>query len=266
MVCVRPLELGPVLIPCGRCLACRIARSKEWAERCLHELESWKESSFVTLTYSDSHLPVSGNLVKAHLQGFIKRLREDLRKDGRSIRYFGCGEYGEKYGRPHYHAILFGIGCDDLPRLLDAWPSGWVHQGSVTRESCQYVSGYVIDKYSGKADPLANMHSVRPFQVQSQGIGRDWLDKNADQVLYDVGIRRKGKVEGMPRYYRKRLGDRLSQDDIDQRAKRRIVETALTYEQHGLKDKRSVAQHERKSRAQKEEELKSKQALKRKKL
>jgi len=124
----------------------------------------------------------------------------------------------------------------------------------------------VLDKYSGKADPLAEKHSVRPFQIQSQGIGRDWLDKNAEQVLYDVGIRRNGKVEGMPRYYRKRLGERLSQDDIDQRAKRRIVETALTYEMHGLKDKRSVAEHERKCRAQKEEELKSKQALKRKKL
>lgn len=266
MVCVKPIQMGPVLLPCGRCLACRIARSREWAERCLHELDSWKESAFVTLTYNDAHIPVSGNLVKAHLQGFIKRLRENLRQDGRSLRYFGCGEYGEKYGRPHYHIILFGIGPDDNARLLDAWPSGWVHQGSVTRYSCQYVSGYVIDKYSGKADPLAHLHSVRPFQVQSQGIGRDWLDKNAEQVMYDVGIRRNGKVEGMPRYYRKRLGARLSQDDIDQRAKRRIVEERLDYERHGIKDTRSKAEHERKRRAQREEELKHLQARKRKKL
>lgn len=258
--------MGPVLLPCGRCLACRIARSKEWAERCLHELESWKESSFVTLTYSDEYLPLGGNLVKSHLQLFIKRLREAIREEGRSIRYFACGEYGEKYGRPHYHVILFGVGTGDKDIVCGVWPQGRVHMGSVTRDSCNYVSGYIMDKDSGKKDPLAHLHTVKPFQIQSQGIGRDWLDAHAEQVLYDVGIRRQGKVEGMPRYYRKRLGDRLSQDDIDQRAKRRIVETARTYEEHGLMDKRSVAEYERNARAQKEEELKSKQARKRKKL
>ena len=266
MVCVRPLELGPVLVPCGRCLACRIARSKEWAERCLHELEFWKENSFVTLTYSDEHLPIGGNLVKSHLQLFIKRLRETIREEKRSLRYFACGEYGETYGRPHYHLILFGIGIRDKDIVCEVWPQGRVHMGTVTRDSCQYVSGYVMDKDSGKKDPLAHLHTVKPFQMQSQGIGKDWLDAHADQVLYDVGIRRNGKVEGMPRYYRKRLGDRLSQDDIDQRAKRRIVETRTTYEAHGLEDKRSVAEYERKKRAQREEELKSKQARKRKKI
>ena len=266
MVCVRPLKLGPVLVPCGRCLACRIARSKEWAERCLHELESWKESSFVTLTYSDEYLPIGGNLVKSHLQLFIKRLRETIRKDGRSLRYFACGEYGETYGRPHYHIILFGIGIRDKDIVCGVWPQGRVHMGTVTRDSCQYVSGYVMDKDSGKNDPLAHLHTVKPFQIQSQGIGKAWLDAHADQVLYDVGIRRNGKVEGMPRYYRKRLGERLSQDDIDQRAKRRIVETSETYKAHGLEDKRSVAEYERKRREQREEELKSIQARKRKKL
>ena len=68
----------------------------------------------------------------------------------------------------------------------------------------------------------------------------------------------------MPRYYRKRLGEELSQDDIDQRAKRRIVETRESYEEHGIKDKRSVAEYERKRRGQREEELKSIQARKRK--
>lgn len=262
MVCVRPIRVGPVLLPCGSCIGCRKARSKEWAERCLHELESWKESSFVTLTYSDEYLPLGGNLVKSHLQLFIKRLRETIREEGRSIRYFACGEYGKKYGRPHYHVILFGIGTRDKDIVCGVWPQGRMHLGSVTFASCRYVANYVLDKDSVKTDPLSGVHTAKPFQIQSQGLGRDWLDKNADQVAYDVGLREKGIVKGMPRYYRKRLGDRLCQDDIDQRAKRRIVETADDYKRHGLTDKRSVAEYERKQRAQREEELKSIQARK----
>lgn len=254
--------MGPVLLPCGSCIGCKKARSKEWAERCLHELENSKESCFTTLTYSDENLPIRGNLVKSHLQGFIKRLREDISKDKRKLRYFACGEYGRRYGRPHYHVIFFGVGLFDSSIIEQAWGFGRVHIGSVTFASCRYVANYILDKDSVKTDPLSGVHTVKPFQIQSQGIGRDWLDAHAEQVLYDVGIRREGKVGGMPRYYRKRLGDRLSQDDIDQRAKRRIVETALTYERHGLKDKRSVAEYERKSRCQKEEELKSIQARK----
>lgn len=254
--------MGPVLLPCGSCIGCKKARAKEWAERCLHELESSEESCFATLTYSDEHLPLRGNLVKSHLQGFIKRLREDIAKDGKRLRYFASGEYGKRYGRPHYHIIFFGIGPKSRVDIEQAWGLGRVHIGSVTFASCRYVANYILDKDSVKTDPLSGVHTAKPFQLQSQGLGREWLDKNADQVLYDVGIRREGKVGGMPRYYRKRLGDKLCQDDIDQRAKRRIVEKAQTYEEHGLKDKRSVAEYERKVRAQKEEELKSIQARK----
>ena len=43
-------------VPCGHCVACRIARSREWAVRLLHESEFWDEYCFVTLTYDDEHL------------------------------------------------------------------------------------------------------------------------------------------------------------------------------------------------------------------
>lgn len=266
MVCVSPIKVSGVELPCGKCLGCRIQRCKEWTERGLHELDSHHESTFVTLTYSDDYLPTDGNLRKTHLSLFFKRIREVLRKDKRTLRYFACGEYGETKGRPHYHAIVFGIGIDDYETVREAWPNGLVYFGNVTRFSIQYVARYVTDMYSGKRDPLAHLHSIRPFQVQSQGLGKHWLDAHKEQVLYDVGLRRKGNVEGMPRYYRKRLGEELSQDDIDQRAKRRIVETREKYEEHGMTDKRSVAEYEGKKRAQRFEELKSIQARKRKKI
>ena len=43
-------------VPCGHCVACRIARSREWAVRLLHESEFWDDFCFVTLTYDDEHL------------------------------------------------------------------------------------------------------------------------------------------------------------------------------------------------------------------
>jgi hypothetical protein len=46
-------------IPCGYCEGCRIARSREWANRCMMELEYHKSAYFVTLTYDDDHVPVS---------------------------------------------------------------------------------------------------------------------------------------------------------------------------------------------------------------
>ena len=91
-------------IPCGKCSGCRLQRSREWANRCMLELEYHKSSYFVTLTYDDAHVPIhyysdpetgealpSMSLVKRDFQLFMKRLRK---KFGEGIRFFASGEYG----------------------------------------------------------------------------------------------------------------------------------------------------------------------------
>ena len=60
---------------------------------------------FVTLTYDEKHLPKDGSLCLEHVQLFLKRLRFG---SAFPLRYFLCGEYGEKTSRPHYHICLFG--------------------------------------------------------------------------------------------------------------------------------------------------------------
>ena len=46
-------------IPCGRCIGCRLAYSRMWADRCMAEATLHDSSYFVTLTYNDWHLPYS---------------------------------------------------------------------------------------------------------------------------------------------------------------------------------------------------------------
>ena len=97
-------------VPCGQCIGCRLERSRQWAVRCIHEAQLHKDNCFITLTYNDEHLPSPPSLSVRDFQLFMKRLRKRF---GKGIRFFHCGEYGEKYGRPHYHACLFGFDFPD---------------------------------------------------------------------------------------------------------------------------------------------------------
>ena len=102
--------LLPVSIPCGKCVGCLMARSRQWAVRCVLEASLWTKNCFITLTYAPEHLPENGSLVKEHFTLFMKRLRK---KYGEGIRFFQCGEYGSKGDRPHYHACLFNFDFPD---------------------------------------------------------------------------------------------------------------------------------------------------------
>lgn len=44
------------VIPCGKCVGCRMEYSRQWANRCMLELEYHDSAYFVTLTYDDYHV------------------------------------------------------------------------------------------------------------------------------------------------------------------------------------------------------------------
>lgn len=155
--------------PCGYCTGCRFKKQQEWTVRCLNEQKTQREaSSFITLTYKTKKLPLNSSLDYKHWQKFIRSLKK--RNKGKKIRYFGVGEYGDNFGRPHFHAILFGHHFDDkIPlkgkkvnnlykskQLQSAWcssdqePRGYVSVGDVTPESISYVCGYVQKKIYGQ--------------------------------------------------------------------------------------------------------------------
>ena len=91
-------------VPCGKCIGCLKKRRKDWTTRCIHEARKYEENCFVTLTYNESYLPETFDMVKRDVQLFIKRLR----KKGYKFRYYGCGESGDRFGRKHAHLVIFG--------------------------------------------------------------------------------------------------------------------------------------------------------------
>jgi len=195
----------------------------------MHELQQHELSCFLTLTYDDTPLPAGGSLVKEHFQLFMKRLRK---YHGRKIRYFHCGEYGDQTGRPHYHAILFGIdfGDKELYSLNDQghsvyqsgtldrlWGHGLCKIGAVTFESAAYTARYILKKHSG-ADAEKHYRRMNPntgevitlqpeYVTMSRrpGIGADWYRKyKADAFPSDFVVMNGAKM-APPRFYRKIL-------------------------------------------------------------
>jgi hypothetical protein len=254
----------PIQIPCGQCIGCRLEYSRQWAIRCVHEASLYTENSFLTLTYAPEHLPGDYSISKRELQLFIKRLRKVT---GKKIRYFACGEYGEKNNRPHYHALIFGYDFPDkLPwsktkkgdllfrskELEKIWTKGHSYIGHVTFESAAYVSRYIVKKQKGKDAPekyeildkdTGEIHfQEKEFVLMSRkpGIGADWIklykkDTNKDFITI------RGKKMKLPKYYDNYL-ETLSEDDFHERKKERKKQ-ALKHKENNTWERLEVRKH-----------------------
>lgn len=199
-----------------------------WAVRCMHEASLYENNCFLTLTYDEAHLPENGSLDKRDFQLFMKRLRREvIPNEVAKIRYYHCGEYGAAFGRPHYHAALFGFDFPDKvvwtirkdyptwrsPRLERLWPHGQSELGSVTFESAAYVARYIMKKVVG---PMAFEHYTvvdletgegfirePEYTTMSRrpGIGKGWFEKFGKEVYPADTVIARGLEMKPPRYY-----------------------------------------------------------------
>lgn len=231
-----------LVLPCGRCVGCRVDRSRDWAIRCVHEAQVSACSSYVTLTYNDESCPAS--LCYSDFQKFMKRLRRfvEYRDENNKlirprISFFMCGEYGELGGRPHYHACLFGVHFGDRvvhaeqgngfplyrsDSLSKLWPHGFASIGEVSFDSAAYVARYVMKKITG---PMAEDHyrrvDVRTGEVVdvepefcrmslNPGIGQRWFDEFWRDVFGQEkdGVVVRGKQYPAPRFYLNKLKEK----------------------------------------------------------
>lgn len=228
--CTNPiwLEWLSLTVPCGHCVSCRMSHSREWSIRLMHEFQyTGGDASFVTLTYDDDHLPNDESVDKSEMQCFFKRLRKCMSSEGdkRKFKYFCSGEYGEEKGRPHYHVIFLGLGLSKKDRryVEDAWHKGQIFFGEVTYDSCRYVADYVYKKYSGKKAKEVYGDKQVPFQLQSLGIGKRYLEDNAEDIRSRLSVSIRGVDVGIPRYYKRKL--ELTTDELAPKAIEKARET-----------------------------------------
>ncbi|QIR82364.1 replication initiator protein [Chicken microvirus mg7_19] len=197
-----------VPFPCGHCYACRSAQARVWVLRNFLESQMHDNFAFVTLTYDNQHLPTGSNLESSAISSFMKRLRYYLPY---KVRYYGCGEYGEKRGRPHYHLLIFGLKENDYVYVNQAWNKGRVDVQTPRDpvKSIAYTATYVTKKI-GKIDAWckSNRRQVAPFQRCSLSLGLDFALKHIP--LFTTRLRVFGKVWYVGRYLRNKLAEKFS--------------------------------------------------------
>lgn len=177
-----------VYVPCGNCLGCRLDRRHEVTVlQCCEAAVSQHSNWFITLTYA--HNPVT--LVKSDIQAFNEQMRKYMKYHGFKWRFYGCGEYGGQFGRPHFHmsvfdvpdSVMLGIDLDvdsfkarrralekgrilrlpaplvdsegreywQSPIIAERWTYGAHKIYRANRQTFEYVAGYVVKKLTGKA-------------------------------------------------------------------------------------------------------------------
>lgn len=230
------------LVPCGKCEDCRIAYSRDWATRCTHEMQIRGVGCFLTLTISPEFMVTKSftykgreyapfSVYKRSLQLFLKRLRKQIAlRDGRkkhyqSFRYLGCGEYGDKYMRPHYHLLIMGYDFPDKKywKMADSgamlyrsatlekvWPFGHCSVGEGNWQSAAYIARYSLKKRKGPGSyervcrETGEWTEVEPeFVIMSKGIGKEWYGKYKCDTDKDYLIVDRDKTTRVPRYYDK---------------------------------------------------------------
>lgn len=243
-----------IKLPCGRCIGCRLERSRQWAMRCVHEASLYERNCFITLTFAPEHLPKSGSLDKRDFQLFMKRLRK---RHGPGARYFHCGEYGEKMGRPHYHACLFnfdfadrelwsvrdGVRLFTSKDLSELWPFGFSTIGDVTFESAAYVARYVTKKITGETADAHYKGRLPEYTTMSRrpGIGRAWIEKYTGDVYPHDRVVLRGREMRPPKFYDSifELANPEAFDDVKEQRKRDtvLVATDNTYDRLRVREK-----------------------------
>jgi len=198
----------------------------------------------------------------------MKRLRK---KYGPGIRFFACGEYGEKFSRPHYHACLFNHDFKDRElfkiqndnryytseELSSIWsdpvsgyPLGHTLIGDVTFQSAAYVARYIMKKINGEmasdhyeyVDDLSGeiINPTPEFITMSRrpGIGKGWLEKYNYEPFQNDEVIINGKAVRPPKYYDRQF--EIEQPSSWRRLRARRVINARRHEDNNTPERLRV--------------------------
>lgn len=250
-------------VPCGKCQLCRVETRYSKALRIMLEAESYPGSTyFLTLTYNNENL---GNLDLEHRDWaqFMKNFRQKFcqvkfceypRKTrrqyrGRSLTFkkvkqVMCGEYGDDFGRKHFHGIIFNHVFHDMvatgtfskkgnaiftsPSLESVWKKGHVQVEKITFDLALYVGSYVTDNLD---DVDVNLgHEKDQYGRFGHGIGESWIRQWWRDVLIKGQVNTLERDYPVPRYFYKKIFDWYPEEYMRYREKNLLRSIKKKYE------------------------------------
>lgn len=208
-MCLNPITLkSGITVPCGKCEVCYSNNRSQWSIRlAIHASYCDRMPMFICLTYDNAHLRYydpqmknfhsvqemeetpelykycSPSLCREDVSKFMKEYKRLHGLTNDKFTYFGCGEYGDSFGRPHYHLLFFG---DDelydlyfkdeklaVERLQSVWKKGFVSIGIAKWSGIHYVTKYILKE---DLNEIENLGLVKPFLIGSKGLGMAFMD------------------------------------------------------------------------------------------
>lgn len=200
--------------PCGHCVHCRSQKKSSWSARVVADYYAYNQKAvFLTLDYEDSFLPnprpvynevtgecyyyksgmprLMGDLCRPHINAFFNKFKTYYkRKFGKAFegKYFNCGEYGSRFGRPHYHALILGIDTSEL-EVMNLLESCWKYgrckiETPRNAEHCiKYIASYLFDSIGSKSQFMKRYKvSQVPFCNVSKGFGKTLINHKINEI------------------------------------------------------------------------------------
>jgi len=134
---------------------------------------------------------------------------------------FGCGEYGGKFGRPHYHLIVFSNSQIPREEYEKLWVHGSIDVGTCTPASIAYVCKYSVKKVLGNNAVTYYRETLPEFGIfpKRPAMGKRWFDQNIPFLLSNNFVYYNDGKRRIPRYYKKLLQeshpDRAAQKSLE---------------------------------------------------
>jgi hypothetical protein len=212
-MCQKPLSINGFEVACRQCDQCIATYKNTWVSRCMAEKASMPYCYVLTLTYAsvDGESPLGARVFRYRdVQNMWKRIRAAGKKrwdHNIGLRYVIVGEKGTRYGRCHYHGVVFSdrpiteLGEFDgaktkefaLKRRLNwsMWGHGFVQFDSADRNGMAYVLKYILkDKMTSKKSQGHGRQGKTEWLASSQmwcskvpAIGETWLFRKLDEMI-----------------------------------------------------------------------------------
>lgn len=182
------------------CMDLTRLQQNEWFVRAFYEFKNCVDNGgsvwFPTLTYDNKHIHYfkddlrnvsfpcfsSDDILKfrTKLNVYLKRCGFDF-TGNKKIRYLACAEFGGKYGRPHYHCLLFVPSKIDFKLfsflIKKSWSNGFVmYSKNGMQVNSVHAIKYVM-KYISKDFNYLKKYNIYEYLSQLR------KDKDYDTIL-----------------------------------------------------------------------------------